>query len=253
MRPIDKGRCPQENGKDKTVSQYRDWRKDLIDRIGYYCVYCNIPLSHQLHVEHVVPKAPLQGSPVGSLLNWENMLLACEKCNKSKSNKPSAPSVHYLPEYHNGLLPFVSKTSPKHPNALLIGVKSGLNPAQQTKAQKTIDDFELENIDIRGAIVDIRWMKRWNAKLAVQSALYLLQMAKSSPTTYNAALAGKHIATIAAEIGFFILWFETFHHEPEVLRSLIDSSLIPGTDPKCFDPTSFQPVPRNPSNSTDPF
>ncbi len=62
MRPIHKGPCPLlANGVRKTASNYKDWRLDLIDRIGYYCAYCNMPLSHQLNVEHVVPKVPVPG------------------------------------------------------------------------------------------------------------------------------------------------------------------------------------------------
>lgn len=246
MRPIDKGSCPQVGGTDKTVAAYIDWRADLIDRIGYYCVYCNMALSHQLHVEHVVPKAPLPGQPAGNLLAWENVLLACEKCNRAKWNKLSNETMHYLPEYHNGLLAFNAVISPHRTDALVIDPKAGLSAAQIAKAQSTIDLFEWQNVDTRGAVVDIRWLKRYNAQIEVHAARKLLNMAKGS-ATYDADLAGKLIATQASGAGFFLLWFHEFADEPTVLKWLIHPDLFPGVNQSCFDATSFSPI-DHPSN-----
>lgn len=251
MRPIDKGPCPQVNGLDKTVREYKEWRKDLISRIGYYCAYCNMALSHQLHVEHVVPKNPVPGQPAGDSLAWENMLLACEKCNNAKSNKPSDEIIHYLPECHNGLLVFEAVPDMFHPFAMIVAPKPGLNAAQQAKAQKTIVDFEWQNVDTRGAVVDIRWRKRFDAQIQVKEVSGLFEMAKNSPT-YNADLAGKHVATMAMGTGFFLLWFQEFANEPMVLKWLIDPGLFPGVAQNCFDPATFLPLPRNPQNMTDP-
>jgi hypothetical protein len=83
---------------------------------------------------------------------------------------------------------------------MIVDVKDGLNQHQQDKARKTIDDFELQNIDERGAIVDIRWMKRYKAWLDVIAARKLLEMAKSSPT-FDAEIAGKCVATMATDVG----------------------------------------------------
>lgn len=250
MRPIDKGPCPQVNGTDKTVKDYKDWRSDLIARIGYYCVYCNMPLSHQLHVEHAVPKKPMPGQPAGNLLDWNNMLLACEKCNKAKSNKPSDETIHYLPEYHNGLLIFEAAPAPFHASAMIVVAKAELNAVQRAKAEKTITDFEWQNVDIRGAVVDIRWSKRFDAQRQVEAARILLEMTKGSPT-YDADLAGKQIATIATGTGFFMLWFHEFANEPSVLKWLIDPYLHPGVARNCFDPVSYSPIPRNPADIID--
>jgi hypothetical protein len=251
MRPIDKGPCPQVNGTDKTVRDYKDWRRDLIARTGYYCAYCNMSLSHQLHVEHVTPKKPQSGHPAGNWLAWENMLLACEKCNLAKSNKPSDASIHYLPEYHNALLVFEALPDRLHTSAMIVAPKSGLNVSQQTKAQQTIDDFEWQNIDTRGAVVDIRWMKRSDTQIQVNAARNLLEITKVSPT-YNADFAGKCVATMATGTGFFLLWFQEFANEPAVLKWLIDPALFPGVAQSCFDPVTFQPVPRNPGDISDP-
>lgn len=241
MRPIDKGSCPQVNGTDKTVAAYTDWRADLISRIGYYCVYCNMALSHQLHVEHAVPKNPMPGQPAGNLLAWENMLLACEKCNNAKSNKPSDETIHYLPEYQNGLLVFEAATTATRTDALIVGHRETLNAAQQTKAKATIADFEWENVDTRGAVVDIRWFKRYNARVEVLAARDLLEMAKDSPT-YNADRAGKLVAIQSSGSGFFMLWFHEFANEPHVLKWLIHPDVFSGVRQTCFDATTFSPI-----------
>lgn len=241
MRPIDKGSCPQVNGTDKTVSDYKEWRFDLIGRIGYYCVYCNMALSHQLHVEHVVPKNPMPGQPTGNLLAWENMLLACEKCNKAKSNKPSDETIHYLPEYQNGLLVFEAAITAARTDALIVSHRATLNAAQQTKAIATITDFEWGNVDIRGAVVDIRWFKRYNAQIEVLAARGMLEMAKGS-STYDADKAGKLVAIQATGSGFFMLWFHEFANEPHVLKWLIHPDIFPGVRQSCFDTTTFSPI-----------
>jgi HNH endonuclease len=241
MRPIDKGNCPQINGMDKTVATYIDWRADLIARIGYYCVYCNMALSHQLHVEHVVPKVPMAGETAGELLKWDNMLLACEKCNRAKSNENSNETIHYLPEYQNGLLVFSGIMTPLRIDALVVGQRPGLNATQQIKAQATIGLFEWQNVDTRGAIVDIRWLKRYNVQIEVLAARDLLEMAKRSPT-YDANLAGRLVATQASGGGFFMLWFHEFINEPEVLRWLVHPDLFPGVKQSCFDPITYLPI-----------
>src|SRR5690606_24842339 len=102
MRPVTKGGIPQINGTDKTVSDYKDWRQDLIDRIGNFCSYCNMVLNDSPQVEHVAPKST---NPALALV-WSNMLLACGPCNRAKSNLPYDLSTHYIPDYHNTHLAF---------------------------------------------------------------------------------------------------------------------------------------------------
>jgi HNH endonuclease len=250
MRPIDKGPCPQVNWKDKQVKDYKEWRSDLIERIGSYCAYCNMPISTQLNVEHVVPKKPRANQAGGDPLAWENMLLACENCNKAKSNKPSDQTIHYLPEFHNGLLPFMAIPS-SHPKALLVGIKPGLNAAQTQKAASTIKDFSWDKIDKRPAVADIRWLKRFEANQVVEATYSFYQEAKAKQVDLNEA--GKLVATITTGSGFFLLWFAKFAHEPEVLRWLADPRFSPGIATACFAPSDCTPLPRNPADPADPF
>ena len=78
MRPIDKGPVPlRDDGTPKVVNNYKDWRRDLLKRIGPYCCYCNIPLYDSPQVEHVIA----QDIDPAKANDWDNMLLACGPCN----------------------------------------------------------------------------------------------------------------------------------------------------------------------------
>lgn len=253
MRPINKGITPADaNGNAIVVTSYKDWRSHLIRRIGYYCVYCNQPLSHSLQVEHVIPKKPPVGAAAGSALDWSNMLLACGPCNNAKGNTPVNANSYYLPEEHNTHLPFSIVLDANADHAVVIE-RAGLNPNQHQKAKGTIKLLELDNIDERPAIVDIRSIKRKAAMLSVQSARQVYDMAVTSPT-YNAGVVATDIARRAAESGFFSLWYEEFRNERLVMEKLTDNSVIKGTATNCFDPANgYQPIPRNPANTADPI
>ncbi len=182
MRPLDKGNIPTDvEGNILTPTDYKMWRKHLIDRIGYYCVYCNQPLSHSLQVEHVVPQNPPVGFTPGDPIAWSNMLLACGPCNNAKGNQPVDSTIYYLPDVHNTHLPFsiIGHTNPEH---AIVTARQGLSGQQQQKTQRTISLLGLDNIDDRPKIVDIRSIKRKAAILSVKSARLIYNMALQSPT-----------------------------------------------------------------------
>lgn len=253
MRPLDKGATPQDaNGNDIAPANYPNWRSALIDRIGYYCAYCNQPLSHSLQVEHVVPKNPPPGYAPGDALAWDNMLLACGPCNNSKGNNPVDAVTYYLPEEHNTHLPFsiVYHTNNLH---AIVAENNNLTPDQQQKARRTIDLLDLANIDERPNIVDIRSLRRKATMLSVQSARIIYDIAVNSPT-FNPTVAAEDIARRAADSGFFSLWYEAFANEPLVMEKLVTNIIIKGTSQNCFDPANnYQPVNRNPNNLIDPI
>lgn len=250
MRPLDKGSVPTNaDGSNKTVNDYDNWRLDLITRIEYICAYCNMPLSHQLQVEHVVPKKPKPGNPAGDPLAWENMLLACGPCNNSKDNHPVEEI--YLPEVHNSHLPFEGdfQTIDKKQHGIIVPRNSGLNDPQKQKAKKSIECFGWDKIDNRAAVVDIRSLKRGEAREMVAVQKWSYDQNKGTDITKAAEV----VATSARITGFFSLWYEVFADEPEAMKALTDNSIIKGTG-NCFDPTlNYKPVPRNPGNTKDPF
>jgi HNH endonuclease len=246
MRPIDKGPCPQINGIDKTVSDYKAWREDLIERIGYYCAYCNMPLSHNLNVEHVVPKNPQPNMPPGSMLDWQNMLIACGPCNNAKSNNPCDPQLHYLPESHNGLLPFEHIALAPFYYLLIAPKQVSASFSQNAfeKASRTIHLFQWDNANQSGR--DLRSVKRRDAYKTAISTFEMYRESKKS----DEQRASLNVATIAKSTGFFAVWFEVFATEPSVLKCLVDPLIFPGIVPHCFDPVTYAPIGRNPQ---DPF
>lgn len=72
MRPVNKGSSPD----------YHDAEPFLVSTIGYFCSYCEYPISHVPEVEHKESK-----NSGGTLTDWNNLLLGCKYCNSRKIEK----------------------------------------------------------------------------------------------------------------------------------------------------------------------
>lgn len=230
MRPVFRGPVPiDENGQIKVVSDYKDWRMDLIDRIGNYCSYCDMVLNDSPQVEHVVPKNPQPNQPQGSLLAWDNMVLACGPCNRAKSNNPCGTDTHYLPDFHNTILAFETRNvSYRNKNACIITVKSGLTPAQAIKGQNTVNLCQLDKVVVTPRATDLRWKYRFEA---LQMAKYWRNEWNDWGKTTPAFL--KLLQTAAISKGFFMVWYEVFSDVPTVVKALLEA--FPNTAVDCFD------------------
>lgn len=54
-------------------------RKRVIERDGYFCVYCDDDLREsEIHIDHVIPESQ------GGLTTYSNLQVTCRKCNLSK-------------------------------------------------------------------------------------------------------------------------------------------------------------------------
>lgn len=54
-------------------------RRRVIERDGYWCVYCDIDLrDSEIHLDHVIPES--QGGPT----TYDNLQVTCRKCNTEK-------------------------------------------------------------------------------------------------------------------------------------------------------------------------
>lgn len=242
MRPVERGPVPvAANGQPKTVSDYKDWRADLIDRLGNYCCYCNMPLHDSPQVEHVAPK-----SLVPSLkLDWDNMLLACGPCNSIKDDKPCATASHFLPDTHNTHLAFTCAIRPHlklvASFAAVVLPEPALTSVQQQKAQATItlcglDRVEQTRVQTRRAS-DLRWRYRFEA--TVLAARY-----RNEWDTLPAPFAARFtmfLRDIVQHVGFFSVWFAAFHDVPAIKQVLVQA--FPGTA-SCFPAPHFTPVAR---------
>ncbi|MEN3041095.1 MAG: HNH endonuclease [Bacteroidia bacterium] len=54
-------------------------RQNIFRRDGYRCAYCGT--SHHLTIDHVIPRSQ------GGESTWENLVTACEPCNRRKGNR----------------------------------------------------------------------------------------------------------------------------------------------------------------------
>lgn len=233
-------------GNPKTVTDYKDWRADLIDRIGNYCSYCNMVLNDSPQVEHVTPKNPQPGQPAGSLLDWDNMLLACGPCNRAKDNNPCPATTHFLPDTHNTLMAFehvVDNTNRPGVMACLMKTRQGLTASQQIKAQNTIDLCKLDTILVNKRATDLRWKYRH------ETFLIALEW-RQGWDNFGYKVASQFIPllnTVAKAKGFFSIWYDAFHDVPQVLQALI--AAFPNTEHSCFDAANgYAPVSRNPTD-----
>jgi 5-methylcytosine-specific restriction endonuclease McrA len=54
-------------------------RRMVIERDGYYCVYCDENLENaEIHLDHVIPESK------GGLTTYDNLQVTCRKCNLAK-------------------------------------------------------------------------------------------------------------------------------------------------------------------------
>jgi hypothetical protein len=242
MRPINKGTVPlEEDGQPVTVSNHRQWRSYLIGRIGEYCSYCEMKLNDSPQVEHVVA----QDIDDSRALDWENLLLACGPCNRTKSNHPCPPETHYLPDVHNTYLAFEFFTSSnsRHGNepAAFIQIKT-IPPPFSAKASNTIALCALDRDTTADAltVTDLRWRYRFEViNVATVWKTEWDNWGKNNPDRFSILLS-----TAALGSGFFSIWFYIFENVPIVKAALIDA--FGGTARDCFDVTdSFNPIWRN--------
>jgi 5-methylcytosine-specific restriction endonuclease McrA len=54
-------------------------RRRVLERDGYYCVYCDEDLREsEIHMDHVIPES--KGGPT----SYDNLQVTCRKCNLAK-------------------------------------------------------------------------------------------------------------------------------------------------------------------------
>jgi HNH endonuclease len=87
MRPVERGNAPafqtlRGNEVARQVKEYGYYRPFLVERLGEYCSYCEVPLGVNLAVEHMLSKTQSINDK-----DWNNLLLGCTNCNSHKSDK----------------------------------------------------------------------------------------------------------------------------------------------------------------------
>lgn len=245
MRPIHKGNIPHMNGGPVRVSNYRNWRRYLIDRVGFYCSFCNMRLNDSPQVEHVIA----QDIDPTKALDWGNVLLACGPCNRTKSAKSCPPTTHYMPEFHNTHLAFeyFLTTHPRHNfPAAFVRFKQG-NKYNTLNAINTIELCALDRDTTRtpDQVTDLRW--KYRAETWFSAKLWRKEFDAWGYLRIDGFV--RLLKEMAQSAGFWSIWYETFQDVFEIRQMLVLD--FPGTDLGSFDPISFLPLPRTPRQPGD--
>lgn len=234
MRPIDKGNIPTIDGLPKTVSDYKDWRQDLIDRIGNCCSYCNMNLNDSPQVEHVVPKALHKDLE----LEWSNMLLACGPCNRAKSNHNYDSDQHYQPDYHNTHLAFdyAVISHPTKPNTYACIVCPSENEhVNREKAERTIKLLKLDEVISNSRATDLRWKYRHEAFISAQ-------LWRESWDKFGKDHSDHFIPLLKDNVkakGFFSIWYNVFKDVEAIISELLQ--VFVGTNKRAFS-AKYHPI-----------
>lgn len=206
MRPVFKGTSPQ------AYTNYQQAKDDLRNVIGGYCSYCEMNISNQPDIEHVVPK-----SKNPEIKNeWYSLLLACKTCNSSKSNNNETREAYLFPDTHNTAYAYLyTQTS--------VEVNTALSDQDQKLAQATLDLVNLNREkDTSGGVDDRRFarVREWN------KALESLQDFIACDSDEMARQIGR------SPSGFHSSWLEVFRAYPKVKAAILRQ--VVGTDMKCY-------------------
>lgn len=221
MRPIERGPVPKnQDGSDKVYTSYGNARRDLIDRMGQYCAYCNQKLPASLAVEHVRPKI---SNPTLELA-WTNFVLGCTNCNSTKGKKEVILDDYLWPDVHNTHIAF------QYEKDGTVEVHPSLPASLKIKAKNMLDLVGLQNYPDNPTASDRRWLNRKEAFVKANAALKLYQLAAGKGA---AAEFEEMLGLLVSDNGFFSIWMQVFNAYPSAKRHIINS--FKGTATGCFD------------------
>ncbi|WP_422134565.1 MULTISPECIES: HNH endonuclease [unclassified Endozoicomonas] len=225
MRPVDKGAEPLDaNGNPKQFSQYQNARRDLIERLGGYCSYCEMKLDASLAVEHVLSKKHHKDSA----LSWSNFLLGCTNCNSTKGDHDPLINSCFWPDADNTFRAFeYSEDGVVRPN-------QSLSDAERENAMRTIRLTGLDKTPLQATASDRRWQQRREVWHIAQRARQRLQ--RNDNEDFR-----DQVVETAVGHAYWSIWMTVFANDSDMLNRLIRA--LPGTAQSCFD-TDGHPVLR---------
>ena len=218
MRPVVRGKVPKDSkGADIVFKKYGEAKRDLIDRIGKYCSYCERRINSHLAIEHVRPKKKVPKLK----LKWTNFLLACSNCNSAKGEDDLNLADYFWPDTDN---PFAYLL---YNDSGLVKVKSGLSAVDRMKAENTIKLTGLDKLapkpntgDFNKAS-DLRVEDRLEAW---REANDYLEDYESTKPEFRKQMA-KLLVTIVKYEGFWSIWMTVFQDHPTVTQELVNGIL----------------------------
>lgn len=223
MRPISKGDSPYT-----TITNYGNSLNYLVERIGSYCSYCEMPLNNAPEIEHIVAK-----SKGGDKTDWNNLLLSCKYCNTRKGDIIGTyPASRWIwPDKHNTFLAFTYTGGRVRLNEKYL---STLQKNVLEMAKNIFTDIDLGHIPQSPKSKDNRFRARSNAYARAVDSHKMWQHTKTKNySDSEQQIYIDNIANSASSIGFFSVWMEVFKGESKILCALIKSFC--GTCIDCFD------------------
>lgn len=225
MRPVNRGSIPtNRQSQPKQYTEYGNARRDLIERLGEYCSYCEMELDSSLAVEHVQPKehhSQLERE-------WTNFLLACTNCNSTKGQKNPELNTIFWPHLDNTFSAF------EYGNEGIVQSSSNLSRAQTAIAVATIALTGLAKSVNQQTVSDRRWLNR-------REAWNIAQESKQDLVECDCEPMRCQIVRTAVGKGYWSIWMTVFADDRDMLNRFIHA--FPGTAQDCFD-ADGQPVPR---------
>ncbi len=230
MRPVRKGSAYKYTDGD----DYPKACDGLGERLGWYCSYCEQRNPSGIAVEHIQPKA----LPAFAHLEcvWSNFLLACSSCNSCKLTKGGDVHNWIIPDRDNTFVAFVYR-----PDGV-VEVQPGLDSIASSQAQATLDLLNLNKADR----TRLRRERLFQRKEVWLEALDARQDWNAQPISEVA----NRIVTAAKYAGFFSIWMAAFEDVPEMRRRFIEA--FPGTEDRCFDYQTTQPISPHPNEDNLP-
>lgn len=213
MRSLQRNPWPQNpDGSKKTPAEYKDFLPNLIDNFGRYCCYCEIAYW-SLDVEHVAPKSlnPTQ------ICNWDNLLLACPKCNRDyKKSWNSNRDGFVWPDTYDSFDMFEYHVDGS------MNVKNNLSSPEKDFAKNTIDLLKLNEPESCSNWLCSKRYEQWD-------------IASGDLEDYKKGIRSidRIVKNVVAN-GYWSVWMTVFKDYPEVTQKIADA--FPGTLPKYCTP-----------------
>lgn len=227
MRPVDKGEHPLDNsGNPIRYTDYRMARRELINRLGEFCSYCEMHLDASLAVEHVQPKSLNQNLE----FSWNNLLLSCVNCNSTKGDREIALNEYFWPDKENTFLAF------EYTIDGVVQPSTRLSCMHQQIAKRTLELVGLDKTpDQNPSASDRRWQNR-------REAWGQAVLAKSRLDRCNTLELREQITEAAYFAGYWSIWLTVFKDDTDMRNRFI--SRFPGTCADCFD-EQREPISRH--------
>jgi len=223
MRPVERGDWPVHGvtGLPVEFTDYGEAKPALLDRLGHYCSYCEMPIQNSPAVEHVQPKSL---APDLERM-WCNFLLSCVYCNSSKLATHVSLSACFWPDQDNTARAF------RYAEPWLVDAAPGLGAADAQRAGRTIHLVGLDKVPgapRRPSDSDPRWRFRKEAwEKAVRAKSRIAGWQGGVDVIRDLAI------DLAKATGFWSVWMAVFDDDPEMKRLLIRE--FPCTATGCFD------------------